>query len=385
MKEEKMMILSMLEEGKITSEVAIRLIEALEDGEIPKFHEEDEIDQNYDYEKSTIPNTPIFNGLEDLGSDISSALTNMFNGFKDMNYSFGFRGNSETISEDFDLDLDFEDPSLDLNAVNGSIILNQIDGNKLRIRALCQYKMGFFRQNNESFYNFIVEENRVIFKPKYNNNISVTLEVSLPRKHYNEVLLNSSNGRITVKGLDSHTLICTTTNSSLDIANVNSQNINLTTKNGRIECKDLDSDTIKAYTKNSNILFLDVNSPDIDIKTTNARIEIDNINTETIICKTSNDSIKVHNTDINKIRDIKLITSNGSISSDFHQTDRDVYLDLETSMGSIKMKNTNLIYKVNKHVDLGLKKIIAHSLNFDENKDHLKIVASTSNGSIKVY
>ena len=42
MKEERMMILAMLEEGKITSEEAIKLIDALEEGIIFKELENDE-------------------------------------------------------------------------------------------------------------------------------------------------------------------------------------------------------------------------------------------------------------------------------------------------------------------------------------------------------
>lgn len=87
---------------------------------------------------------------------------------------------------------------------------------------------------------------------------------------------------------------------------------------------------------------------------------------------------------MNKIKEIKLITSNSSITTEINNIPEQVYFDLETSMGSIALEIPNLIYKINKQANLGLKKIVAHSVNYEDDND-LKVIATTSNGSIKIY
>lgn len=405
MKEEKMMILTMLEEGKITSEEAIKLLEALEDIEIPTEHNEsnEQIDNNFQEKKLSIP-IPKFNSLEDIGSDIKNALTNVFDGLKGIDNSFAFRYNYDTISTDLDFDLsNIENPSLDLKAVNGSIRLRPTDNDKLLIKVNCQFKNGLISPGEE-YFDFYSDGNKIIFSPKYNSNISIKLDVSIPEKNYNEILLNSSNGKIDIEELNVNTLICTTSNSSIDVVEVNANDIDLTTKNSRIECRDTNAKIIKTYTTNSNIYLMDICCNEIDAKTANAKIGINDIVADKIICKTSNASIDAEDItcdiihlitsngklgcddiDLNRVKEIKLITSNGTINLRIHEMGREHYFDLETSMGNISLDIPNLIYKTNKQINLGLKKIVAHSPNFDENRDHLKFIASTSNGSIKIY
>lgn len=404
MKEERMMILSMLEEGKITSEEAIELMDALEDGFVVEEVEktQDKKERNYGEKKERNFRSK-FNTLEDIGSDIGNALSNMFEGLKDISTSFGFKYNYETITTDLDMDIsDITNPSLDLRAINDSITIRPTNKDKLFIKVVCQYKNGLL-SNNEPYFDFVKNNNCIVFNPKYNSNISIKLDVSLPETHYDKVILNSTNGKIDIKELSSNSLQCLTSNSSIDIVDSNVMKIDLTTKNGRIEIKDTNSDDIKAYTTNSSIFLMNVNSKDIDIKTANGKVNINDINGKKIICKTSNASIEVKdlsfNTiklttsngkimcsdmDLNKAQEIKLMTSNSSITSEVNGIQNDVYFDLETSMGSINLDLPDLIYTTNKQVDLGLKKIVAHSLNYDINNDHLKFIASTSNGSIKI-
>ncbi|WP_353097404.1 DUF4097 family beta strand repeat-containing protein [Tissierella praeacuta] len=403
MKEEKMMILSMLEEGKITAEDAIKLMEALEDIEIPKNHNEtkEEIYDDFQEKKSS---KPIFNTLEDIGSDISNVLSNMFDGLKDVGNSFIFRNNYETITTDLDVDIsNMNLPTLDLKAINGSIFLRPNIDNNLFIKVTCQYKKGLFSPD-EPYFDFSTNENKIIFNPKYNSNISIKLDVSLPKKDYDEITLNSSNGKIDIQELNTDILKCITTNSSINIVKANSKEIDLTTKNGKIECKDINSNIIKSTTTNSSIFLTNLHCLEIEAKTANGKIVINNIDGQKIILKTSNALIETedvncniihlttsngkiicNNIDMNKAKEVKLMTSNGSINSKVYGITKDNYFDLETSMGNISLGIPNLVYKINNQANLGFKKIVAHNVNFDENRDNVKFIASTSNGSINIY
>ncbi|WP_313755914.1 DUF4097 family beta strand repeat-containing protein [Tissierella sp.] len=403
MKEEKMMILSMLEEGKITAEDAIKLMEALEDMETPKNHNKSK-EETYDDSQEEKSSKPIFNTLEDIGSDISNVLSNMFDGLKDVGNSFIFRNNYETITTDLNLDIsDMNLPKLDLKTVNGSILLKPTINDNLFIKVTCQYKKGLFSPD-EPYFDFSANENIITFNPKYNSNISIKLDVSLPRKHYDEIILNSSNGKIDIQELNTDILKCITTNSSINIVKLNSKEIDLTTKNGKIECKDISSNIIKSFTTNSSIFLTDLRSLEIEAKTANGKIVVSDIDAQKIILKTSNALIEtedincdmIHLTtsngkiicndiDMNRAKEVRLMTSNGSISSKVYGTNRDSYFDLETSMGNISLEIPNLVYKINNQANLGFKKIVAHSIYFDEDKENIKFIVSTSNGSINIY
>lgn len=401
MKEEKMMILAMLEEGKITAEEAIKLIEALEENE--EYFEEDKTDKKSDYkmeDKFNFKDT--LNNLEDFGSDVSTVLSNMFDGLKDFSSSVG-QYNYNTTTSNLEMDLsEIESPILDLKAINGDINVRQSDKDNMTIKVICQYKKGLLVAN-EPYFDFTNVDGKIIFAPKYNSNISIKLDVTIPEKFYKEIKLNTSNGKIYIHSLNAKALNCSTSNSSIIILRGDIESIDLTTKNGKIEIMDVSSNIIKAYTTNSNINLTNVKSETIDAKTGNSKIILDDIKAMDLICKTSNSPIDARAIDSPNIyfstsngrielseintktaKDIHLLTSNNSISSEIDGLEKEMIFDLETSMGNIELDIPNLVYTTNKQVNLGLKKIIANSIDYDANEDHLKLVASTSNGSIKI-
>lgn len=399
MREEKIMILSMLKEGKITAEEALNLIEALEDGNSTTTNKEKDQKEDTKEEKNYRFQ---FNNLEDIGSDISNALSSMFSGLKDIGNSIGLKG-YETITSNIDMDIsNIENPILDLRAINGGITLRPWTSPNILIKTTCQYKNGLF-DKEDKFYNFEIENNKIIFAPTYNSGVNIKLDVSIPNKKYDEIILNSTNGKIDIDDLNLNTLKCITSNAPIDIVDVNSIEIEVSTKNSKIDIKDSHSKKIDAITSNASITMQNIDCNYIDLltangkifvkdsaaislnsSTSNSSIEVRDVKAESIHLSTSNGKITCEDFDLKKIKDLKLITSNGSINSDLHKIEKEVYFDLETSMGNITLELPNLVYKTNKQANLGLKKIIAHSVSFDEHVDNLKLIASTSNNSIKI-
>lgn len=389
----------MLEEGKITSEEAVKLLEALED-------KEDSDDKENDYSKSDEYKSEeknIFDNLEDIGSDIGNALFDIFDGLKDFSTSFGFKNNYDTTSTELEMDLNsMENPSLDLRAINGDINLIPTDESVLLIKVICQYKKGLLIAN-EPYFDFTNADDKITFNPKYNSNISITLDVLIPEKFYSQIKLNTTNGKIYMKKLSSRSIKCETSNSYIELEGGNIDLIDLTSKNGKIMIKDINSKKIQTYTTNASIEIKDTNSETIDAKTGNGNILFNNIKSADISCKTSSSLIELNSIDSKSIslvtssgkiilsdidtantNNINLITSNGSITSEMLTLNKEAIFDLETSMGNINLDLPSLVYTTNKQVNLGLKKIVAHSIDYELNKDHLKFVASTSNGSITI-
>ncbi|MBU5439334.1 DUF4097 family beta strand repeat protein [Tissierella sp. MSJ-40] len=413
MREEKMMILSMLEEGKITSEEAVKLMEALE--EVVTFSDDTPIEEKKDRlinMDKTIKKVEEIEKVikeqgkkvETLGSDIGNKISNMFSGLKDMGNSVNFTSNYETINTTLEKDIShMENPIIDFRGVNGNIIVNSWDQENLLIKVTCQYKYGKLNEN-DTFYNFYEDGNKIVFSPAFSSNISIRLEVYLPEKKYEEISLTTSNGRIDIDDFNLNTLKCDTSNSSIGISDIAADNVLLVTRNGKISIKDVSSPNIKANSTNSNISLRDINSTNLEVSTVNGRIVIEDVVSLSIIGSTSNSSIDVNDIsceilnlttsngkitcddiDEEKIKEIKLITSNASINSNIGEVEKNSYFDLETSLGSINLEIPNLVYKINKQAKLGIRKIVAHSIAYKEEENHLMFIASTSNGSIKIY
>lgn len=361
MKEEKLMILSMLEDGKITSEEAVKLLEALED--LEEFGSKDSENKNVSGDRY---NKQIKKVIEEIGVDIGDAFSTMIDGLKGFGNSFGFNINSDTITIDLEKNLSaIEKPIIDLKAVNGSIKINNSDSDNLVIKVDCQYKNGLL-DNTKEFYNFYNEGNRIVFTPLFKNDISIKLSVLLPNKLYEEIILNTTNGKI-------------------EFNDINSDKINIITGNSSINVKDIISKEIHAYTANGRINLYNIDCDEIICKTTNGTIESKDIKSKIIQLTTSNGKINCTNINTNKANQIKLMTSNGSIISEMNTLVKDAYFELETSMGSISLDLADMIYKINNQINLGSKKLVAHSSNYNEQGDNLMFYASTSNGSIKIY
>lgn len=344
MKEERLLILSMLEEGKITVEEATQLLEALEEkGEsnYSSSSKSKDKEQRDDKNKKFTHMT-----FEEIGLDIGNAISNMIDSLKDIGGSFGFNINSETVTLDFEEDLSaIENPILDLKAVNGYINLNTWQKDHFSIKLTAQYKNGLINEHTE-FYKFYTEGDRLVFAPTLSKDISIKLDVFIPNKKYKEIILNTTNGKIQINDINFVKLNCITTNGSINANKIAGEEVYLSTRNGRIEA-------------------LDISSEVIDLSTSNGRI----------VC---------NHGDINKATNVKLSTSNGSITSNINDLVKGAYFDLDTSMGSVTLDLPNMV-SINKDQGFsGNRRIIAHNSNYDESGDNLRYNASTSNGSIKI-
>lgn len=344
MKEERLLILSMLKDGKITVQEATDLLEALEnnDANTDKDYTKKK-EQSFKDDKHKKLSHMTF---EEIGSDIGNAVSNMIDGLRDIGGSIGLNFNTETIQLDLEEDLvNIEHPILDLKVINGSIVLNKWEKDTISIKATCQYKNGLL-DNNPDFYKFYIEEDKIVFAPTYNKDISIKLDVFVPNKEYKEILLNTNNGKI-------------------NIQDINVNNLNCVTTNGSIYSSKINSDKIYLYTNNAKIEAIDISSEIIDLSTSNGRI----------VC---------NHVDINRASNVRLSTSNGSITSNLNGLTKGTYFDLDTSMGGVNIDLPNMIFMNKDQGFTGSKRTIAHNSNYDASNENVQYNATTSNGSIKI-
>lgn len=412
MKDEKMMVLSMLEEGKITSEEAIKLLEALEEKE--SFIEYESIENNegkfIDMDKTKEKLEELEKNLreqdkkaENLSVDLGSKLSNAFSNLINKNNIIGFFGDYKTINTEIEMNISqMDSPAIQFKSINGSITLKNWKEEKILIKILYKYKHNNLAENDK-FYHLYEENNKIIFEPLYTSDVMMDLDVYLPDRYYEEINLNTSNGKIQVEDFNLDILNCKTSNASISIKDIVGKDIDLSTKNGKINLKDISSPVLKVATTNSNILMEDIDSHNLMAFTKNGRIILSDILANSVSASTSNSSIEINDIysniiqlitsngkiicrdlDNKKISELKLSTSNSTIDVELGQLRKMSYFDLETSIGNISLEIPDLIYKVNKQVNLGVKKIIAHSVDFNEGEDCFHLNASTSNGSIRI-
>lgn len=409
MKEEKMMILSMLEEGKITSEEAIKLLEALEENE------------NFiDYEEPTdnMPNTDKTRKklleieknikeqgkrVESISTDLGNKITNLVNSIIDKSSSFNLGASYEILNTKLEEDLtDIENPIIELESINGNIDVRKWNKDKLSLDITVKFRNKDYDKDDE-FYNFYEEGNVFRFVPINKDNIMISLDVNLPDKYYEKINLKTTNGRIQIINFELDSISCNTSNGSISTMDITSKNMDLCTSNGKINLSNITSPIINASSTNSRITLKDIQSKNIVVSTFNGRITFQNISSNNISGTTSNSSIELYSANSNKINlntsngriicrdiyseninEIDLSTSNSSIDIELKDLNKPGYFDLETSIGGISLEIPDLIYNVNRQVKLGTRKIIAHSVQFSEEKEHFKLKASTSNGSINI-
>lgn len=412
MRDEKMMILSMLEEGKITSEEAVKLLEALEESEnfIEYEYIEDVEEKFIDLDKTkekVAELEKLFKEkgekVESFGVDLGNKLSNMLNNLVSKGSSISFLGDYKVINTEVEKDIShLINPIIQLKSINGGITVKNWEKDKLLIKVNYHYK-NKNTVKDDKFYKLYEEDNKLIFEPIYTSNVMIKLDVYLPNRYYEKMDLKTTNGKIQIDDFNLGILSCKTSNASISLKDMVGKDMDLSTKNGRITLKDISSPMIKATTTNSNIImenidsnslmaitkngkiaFSDILADNITGNTSNGSIEINYIDSKVVELNTSNGKIICKDLNNKKIRELKLSTSNSTIDVELGDINKMGYFNLETSLGNISLEIPNLIYEVNKQVNLGVKKIVAHSVDFDKKGAHFILNAFTSNGSITI-
>jgi len=394
--EERMLILKMLEEGKITSEEALRLLEALEgnsressEGSFskqkqPNFFDEisklrDRVNEwRNEFKKSY--NQKDFDKMVDefsakaekLGKSVASTtfgivdkVIDFVGSFVETN-AFNIFGSYKVVDKTFEADA-VEGKDIIIEGVNGNILVKKHLENKIVIKTRTRSP-----QNNPD--DFLIFDNSggnvslKLNKDKFSN-ISVSHEVFLPAVRFNNIRFETINGKIYVEDSKSNVFECTTKNAPIDLMGVSSEKISLNTKNAKIQI---------GYVIGKNI----------EINTNNSVIDIKNIKAENIKAFTVNGRINVENAlsyENSSQTNLFLKTSNGDIKVNMNDMDNRGYkVKAETTNGKISLLIPELIYYNISKQGAGGSFIEAESNGYSNFPEKVNIVAETVNGYIEI-
>lgn len=391
--EEKMLILKMLQEGKITAEEAHKLLEAIDKSNAgfeaesrkneAKF--EDKVQKlqekaNKVAEKfsSTLnsgaekisSNTEKFGDdfskrMESFGNDIAESavkftdkLVNYLGNFIDVGYDkYQYKKNYAYTLED--------NAEIKVDTCNFAVMVNPTAESMLSINLYV----------NTSTPNLVVDEYFLVEQTEK----SLSIKTQFPSRTWGKIEINVP------KHLSNLNII--TTNGKCELVDITADNIESTTSNGKICLYNCQSKTIEAVTSNGKILASETTAAFADFSTSNGKIEIEHCKFNKLDAKTSNGSIVLDG--INKMSSTEgsynLKTSNGKIVIELNDSSElGCMIDATTSLGSIAIDLPQLNYFVDKKSFSMQSLAQIKSTNFDTVEDKIFINAHTSNSSISI-
>lgn len=349
MSEERLMILKLLEQGKITEIEAEQLLDALGDMEYDKATKEASdsfnphrinLSKDKDEQKErSRSKTDINRDFEDVietigkrfeaigeqfedkidvfGEQFGKKMVGLGAIFADKSINFAEKiidvvekavdsdtfvnadlfGIIKTYEEVIEKEINSIDQlSLQFETYNGNIVVSTWDESIIKVTAYISAKENRY-EAIEPILSLNEDRNTISFSPKQIDGIGIKLKVQLPNRYYNLIKAQSKNGSIKIQDLSCNKLLLQTKNGSIEMNNVETKgDTSCTTTNSKIIIEGCKAKNLLAATKNGRIY---INSSSIEIiegLTSNSKITIREIqydNLKSLSLKTTNSKIEV--------------------------------------------------------------------------------------------
>jgi len=397
--EEKLLILKMLEEGKISSEEAAKLLEALEGSPYDNTREEGTTRQNkqinfqfevekvkekmQEWKKDLKKNIKVHKSnefdkvvedfvdkAEKLGKNLAVTTYGVIDKMVDFvgsfidTYAFNVFGSYKVEDRSFEW-LAAEGMDIDIEGANGNIVVKKHDDNKIVVKS----KVRSPQNNADEILTLSQDESKFSIKINKAINVSVTHEIYIPAIKFKNIKFTTTNGKIYVEDTISEDFQCNTKNAHIEIIGVNSNNIKLSTKNARIHASYLIAKEIEIDTTNATLDIKHIKAEKIRAVSTNGRLLAENIK---------------HPDDIKEI-DLYFKTSNAWIKINMNDMNNNAYkVKAQTSNGGINLLIPQIIYNNLGKQGLGGATVEAESVNFTDASHKVYITAETANGYIEI-
>ena len=391
--EEKMLILKMLQEGKITAEEAHKLLESISANATGFESDTRRYDKKFEDKMQ---------GLQQKASKVAEKLGNSLNSSAEK-----FGSNSEKFGDDFAKRMESFGSDIADSAVKFSDKLVNYLGNFIDVgNDKYQYIKNYIYPLADNAEISIDTSNfAVIVSPTTESDLMVNLYVnsSIPNLVLDEFFkVDQVNNNFSFKTqfpsrtwgkvevlVPKHlnTLNIVTTNGKCELNDITADNIVPNTSNSKISLLNCQSKTLKVSTSNGKIIVADTSSDFADFNTSNGKIEIANCKFDKLDAKTSNGAIVLDG--IYKVNakegNYNLRTSNGKITISLNNSETcGCMIDATTSVGNISVDLPQLNYFIDKKSFSMQSVAQIKSANFDSIEDKIFINAHTSNSSVAI-
>lgn len=400
--EERMMILKMLQEGRINSDEAAKLLEALDEkaqdpcfgprfrgyrppraaqhnyyDEVAKVRERisewrRDLAKNYNQKDFDKMVDEFSEKAERFGKGLATAAFGVADKVVDFvgsivdTSAFNIFGNCVTVEKTYEAAA-AEGANLELQAANGQITIKKHQEDRILINA----KIRTPEADAANLLSFVNENGTVALKLAKPDvfNLSVSYEVYVPAVKFNNLTLETKNGKICVEDTVSEVFACVTKNAAIDLAGVT-------------------SDRVSVDTKNAKVMASYLIGKDISISTKNAAINIKNLKAEKMQASTANGKILVENLQsYENASDVELglNTKNADIKVNMNDSeDRGYKIKAKTTNGGINLLIPDLLYRSAPTVEGSSRQAEAETGNFSNAAQRVHIYAQTQNGYIEI-
>lgn len=370
MSEERLRVLEMLKEGKISSDEALELLKQIPEEDESRGNNHRDWDE-WGSRPGQYTYTPDFSWIDDLRTVIKETTQNvMFPG------DFLFGSKEERFYAESDMGNGIR--ALIFEGKNAPVKLEAYGGNKIEIEARYRVKAHL------NPHLAIREEGGTLRLISDNNSLhSLSISVRVPEKaHIGFVNLKSTNASVTADDILADKIELDTKNAPIKVSDVKADTLHCSTRNAPITLDDVKAQSIEAQTTNSKITADDVETAHARLTTDNAKISVKDSNIAQLFVKTNNAPVAIENASFDsqeQDRQIDAKTSNGGITIRLPHGDFSCKLRASTTNGRISSELNDLEYRVNEK-----NYVEAATREYDQAQAKLNLNLQTSNGGIYI-
>jgi len=393
--EEKMKVLNMVKEGKLTAEEAIKLLDALEENDSRGFNQQTSYKQkqnDFNEElnkmkdrlsgwkkefKDNFNQTDFDKAVEEItvkaervGKNVASATVGVTDRILDYVESFvgtnvfNVFGNLNVVEKTYEAPVIAGD-TLDLQALNGNIVVKKHMDNNVVIKA----RVRSSNNDIDALQTFSSVDGIITLKQNNVGNMSTSLEVYIPQLKFKEIKLKATNGKIYVEDAIGERFEAVTTNGHIEVMGVSADFADLKSRNGKLSSSYVIAKNISMETNNGHIDIKHAKSENLQAFTKNGRISVENI----------------QNFEGTEESHIELRTTNAPIKINFNDMEpRGYKVKCRTTNESINILIPQLTYHNVNRANIGGSFVEAQSLDYGSMPEKVSVIAESTNGAIEI-
>ncbi len=178
---------------------------------------------------------------------------------------------------------------------------------------------------------------------------AVTLNVFIPKKLYQTIVMKTDNGRISAEKILCKKISVNTDNGKIQLKEIAATSLTAETDNGRIEVDKVQVDHLRTKTDNGRIEMRHVDADSIVAESDNGRIELEHV-TGSIVGSTDNGRITLQTDSLD--RNIDFQTDNGSIVIQSTSKPTNVSIHTKTGHGKVDVfgeRNSRTVIGAGEH------------------------------------
>ena len=398
MPNEKLMILKMLEDGKISAKEAERLLEAAgREDSVSGYHASGSSQRQPSSSGSYTSSPPSYAGNTNnrpsggpqrpAGDSFASDLSRKFDAFardlepKLQRFSETVVEKTADIADKISRSLDdsrrpapavprsdgqekqfelFVTPGYNefsIAGLNGDVLIHGYNGDKISASVFCKPKrlnaaLNLMRLGNKYFLNYDDDD----FD-------KVSVDAYVPENMFNVITVNTING-------------------ALDVSTLSADNITLNNSNGQTKLQSLSADFLKTECNNGRLNIHVVKARNARIENFNGAIDVLDLDSSNLRLTSVNGGIVVNMSQYEAFSDYMwdIESSNGKMTLNLPTyPNLGYYVKAHTSLGQIRIGLTNLNYLFNSS-----SLIEAKSINFAGSSKTVKLALETSNAPLQI-